>query len=172
MEIQRYAVNHMRGVLGPALQPHPHGGYVLYTDLLWYRRQYHFTGALLVIVCAVFSAYLVWDARGPKTVPVEKVAIEQRHSEDELARLQADLEQKEDALAEVKKLHRDIDKVSGKLDGALKLNANLKAQIQELNKRRNPTEQTEVLRAAAKMPDRDVLALAQELGFTKVRVGE
>lgn len=143
----------------------------LRNDLLWYRRQYWMAltiNIVVVLACGVLAALLVHEKASHGPTPVPTTA--QRHADEQIELAEA---QHHTRKAEVDKLSRNLDQVSGKLDGALRLNANLKAQIHELNKLTDPSQQAETLKvAAAKMHDGQVAELAREMGFTKVRVVE
>ena len=143
----------------------------LRNDRLWYQRQYWMSliiNVVVVLACGILAALLVHEkaSRGPTPVP----NTIQRHANEQIELAEA---QHQARKAEVDKLRRNLDQVSGKLDGASRLNANLKAQIHELNKLTDSAQQVDTLKvAAAKMHDGQVAELAREMGFTKVRVGE
>lgn len=167
--IQRYGETGT--VYGAKIVPKQYGDYCLYTDLLWCKRQYRMALTIMVVVslmCGILAAVLVKEKAFHGTAPVTTTA--QRHADEQIELAEA---QHQARKAEVDKLTRNLDQVSGKLDGALRLNANLKAQIHELNKLTDPSQQAETLKvAAAKMHDGQVAELAREMGFTKVRVVE
>ena len=141
----------------------------LRNDILWYQRQYWMSliiNVVVVLACGTLVALLVtWKASyGPAPVPTTA----QRHADEQIGLAEA---QHQARKAEVDKLSRNLEQASGKLDGALQLNDNLKVKIQELNTLTDPTQQAETLKvAAAKMHDGQVAELAREMGFTKVRV--
>ena len=84
--------------------------------------------------------------------------------------LEARLLEKE---TEVMSLKRSLSGGTEKIDRAMKLVANLEAQIQAQNTLLNSSKQTDVLRvAASKMHDQDIQALAREVGFSEIRVKE
>lgn len=169
--IQRYETIQYPDGANPAFAPSRTGPFCLYADLAWYRRQYWMAltiNIVVVLACGILAALLVHEkaSHGPAQVPTTA----QRHADEQIGLAEAQYQARK---AEVDKLSRNLDQVSGKLDGALKLNANLKAQIHELNKLADPSKQSETLRvAAARMHDGQVAALAREMGFTKVRVTE
>lgn len=141
----------------------------LRNDLLWCRRQYlmsRIINIVVVLACGVLAALLVHEKASHGPTPVPTTA--QRHADEQIELAEA---QHHTRKAEVDKLSRNLDQVSGKLDGALRLNAHLKAQINELNKLTHPTEQVDILKVAAElMHDGQVAALAREMGFSKIRV--
>lgn len=147
------------------------GAFCWYEEAAWYKRGYFIAIVTSIIVSLAFGfvcSLLVYEkaSHGPAPVPT----MAQRHADEQIELAEA---QHQTRKAEVDKLSRNLDQVSGKLDGALRLNANLKAQIHELNKLTDPSQQAETLKvAAAKMHDGQVAELAREMGFTKVRVVE
>lgn len=169
-EIQRYRIPNQEYGFTKSIAD-PNGYWCLASDLLWYQRQYRMAMTLnivVVLVCGILAALLVTEksSHGPAPVPT----MAQRHADEQIGLAEAQYQANK---VEVDKLRRNLDQVSGKLDGALRLNANLKAQIHELNKLTDPSQQVDALRvAAAKMHDGQVAALAREMGFTKVKVTE
>lgn len=169
-EIQRYELITNCNNLGPWAPPEMHyqenGKWVLYTDLLWYRRQYHMAVVALVLVCAAFASYLVIHKHDPQ--PVKQVAVEAPWQElsnrmDQLIEThnQATAVQRK---AEMEYRRREQDRA--------KLIANLEAQIKAQNQLLTPQQQTETLKVAAQtMKNDDVVKLAAEMGM-KVRVRE
>lgn len=177
-EIQRY-------------KPMTAEGFLHYTDLLWYQRQYRMAlviNIVVVLVCAVLAGYLVYHKHDPQ--PVAKVSAEETVKKAELLNdLKANHERAVSTLATANKVYHGSAKDLERVKGLLELNANLKAQIIEQNKHLNPQQQTERLNAAgpavhggdryasAVVPsttlhDGQVAALAREVGFTRVRVVE
>ena len=151
------------------------GEYCLYTDFLWYRNQYRMAvgiNIVVVLVCAVLAAYLVYHKHDPE--PMAKVTVEETAKKTELLNdLKANYER---ALANVEtatKVYHSAAKDLERIKGLEAINANLKAQIIEQDKHLTPQQQTENLKVAAtKMHDGQVAALAREIGFTKIRVVE
>lgn len=168
-EIQRYGLVIRGGTTW--LEARPDGEWCYYNQLHWYKRQYMMSliiNIVVILACAVLAALLVTEksSHGPATVPT----MAQRHADEQIELVEAQYQANK---AEVDKLKRNLDQVNGKLDGALKLNANLKAQIHELNKLTDPAQQVDTLRiAAATMHDGQVAALAREMGFSKILVRE
>lgn len=143
----------------------------LRNDLIWCRCQYRMSRILNIVMglaCVVLSALLAHEKLSHWLTPVPNTI--QRHANEQIELAEA---QHQARKAEVDKLTRNLDQVSGKLDAALRLNDNMKAKIQELNKLTDPSQQTDTLKvAAARMHDGQVAVLAREMGFTKVRVVE
>lgn len=170
-EIQRYST--VRNISGEVVSfgPYDKGDFCRYADLRWYKRQYMMSliiNIVVVLVCGILAALIATEkaSHGPAPVPT----IAQRHADEQINLAEAQYQANK---AEVDKLKRNLDQVSGKLDGALKLNANLKARIHELNKLADPAQQVDTLRiAAATMHNGQVAALAKEMGFSKIRVVE
>lgn len=167
-EIQRYGLVIRGGTTW--LEARPDGEWCYYNHLLWYKRQYMMSliiNIAVVLVCGILAAVLVHEKASHGPAPVPTVA--QRHADEQIGLAEAQYQARK---VEVDKLRRNLDQVSGKLDGALRLNANLKAKIYELNKLTNPAQQVDTLRVAATMHDGQVAALAREMGFSKIRVME
>lgn len=143
----------------------------LRNDLIWCRCQYRMSRILNIVMglaCVVLSALLAHEKLSHWLTPVPTTI--QRHANEQIELAEA---QHQARKAEVDTLRRNLDQVSGKLDGALQLNDNMKAKIQELNKLTDPAQQVDTLKVAAvKMHDGHVSSLAREMGFTKVRVVE
>lgn len=142
--IQRYSEIQTPG--GACLIPRREGEYCAYADLHWYRRQYRLSLMVVVVVvvaCGVLAVLLAQEyaERTPSA------AMVQRHAD---TRIEQAEQQYQARKAEVERLHRNLDQVSGKLDGAMKLNANLAAQIRALNALTDPAQQLDALRAAAR----------------------
>lgn len=117
-EIQRYSLK-MYGsekkYLG-LFQQSPDGELCAYTDLLWYKRQYWMSVAMLVVACAVFSTVLVYEksSHGPVVMPMgagEKASL----------------------LMGMQDMQADKERAERQRDDLLKLNLNYKAQIKALN---------------------------------------
>lgn len=168
--IQRYEPRIEGG--RPYMSPCEWGGFVHYAELAWCQHQYRMSRiiniVLVVAACGILAALLVtWKAsHGPTPVPTTA----QRHADEQIELAEA---QHQARKAEVDTLTRNLDQVSGKLDGALQLNDNLKVKIQELNTLTDPAQQVDTLKvAAAQMHDGQVAALAREMGFSKIRVVE
>ncbi len=172
-EIQRYEPFTVDGTrhFPTEMCPSRYGRFVSYTDCLWYKRQYMMSliiNIAVILVCAVLAAVLVTEksSHGPAPVPT----MAQRHADEQIGLAEAQYQANK---ADADQLRRNLDQVNGKLDGALKLNANLRAQIHELNKLADPAQQVDTLRiAAAKIHDGQVAMLAREMGFSKIRVVE
>lgn len=168
-EIQRYGLVIRGGTTW--LEARPDGEWCYYNHIQWYQRQYRMAMTVniaVALVCGILAALLVTEKSSHGPAPVPTVA--QRHADEQIGLAETQYQARK---VEVDKLRRNLDQVSGKLDGALKLNANLRAQIHELNKLADPAQQVDTPRiAAATMHDGQVAALAREIGFTKVRVTE
>lgn len=136
-EIQRYEFSD--GNFGFAQRiASGNGRYVTYANLLWYQRQYYMAVAMLVLVCALFSALLVYEkaARGPVVVPMgagEKASI----------------------LRDVQAMQADKERAERQRDDLIKLTSNYKAQIKVLTaKADGHVSQLEALQARGQEIDR------------------
>ena len=119
-EIQRYGlVPRQDGLLGVNLSEDSRGNYVLYTDLLWYKRKWFEQICLTfvtILVCAFLVAILVYEkaSHGPVAVPMgagEKASL----------------------LMGMQDMQADKERAERQRDDLIKLTSNYKAQIKALN---------------------------------------
>lgn len=95
------------------------GRYVTYADLLWYRRKWFeqiVLTTILAVLCAVLSAWMVYEkaSHGPVTVPMgagEKASL----------------------LMGMQDMQADKERAERQRDDLIKLTSNYKAQIKALN---------------------------------------
>lgn len=171
MDVTRYKFEN--GPFGyPRATEDVHGGYVGYGCYTQARGQQRMALALVVVlalICAVLSVYLAYHTHDTRSVASTPTMSQQQYAE-QLEQADRHYQAKK---AEVEQLQRRLAKTDGKLDGLMKLNANLAAQIKAQNVLLSTWQQTEVLNVATvPLPAQAIEVLAQEVGFSKVKVGE
>lgn len=169
-DIQRYDVKRLFDGEGDRFVRSQEGLYCRYTDLQFYRRQYHMAVTVLVVVCAVFAAFLVTGKYAPQ--PVHKAMVETSQPWQTLSnKIDQIIKTHQQAVANYDTAWKDREKRDR--DWAKRV-ANLEAQIKAQNALLNPAQQTDVLKQVAKpMHDGALFKLAKSVGgFTKIRVIE
>lgn len=166
-EIQRYRY----AILDEStMLPYDQGRYCLYTDLAWERRQKNLAVcALVVVVCTLFSAYLVTGKYAPQ--PVKQASADTASPWQALSdKLDSMIETHHQAVAIYDTAWKDRERRDREW---AKRVAHLEAQVKAQNALLNTAQQTEVLKLASKpMHDGELFKLAKEFGFAKVRVVE
>ena len=156
-EIQRYEVQQTAYGSLPHLIYNNNGAWCRYTDLLWYQRQYRMAVTTLALVCAVFAAYLAWDAKTPQPV-AKKVPTVTLENTSKLAGLidRYKIAKGEVERAQVKKKNPQQVEVAKPVRWAESYT----------------TAESYITVGPTKMHDGQVAQLAREVGFSRIRVVE
>lgn len=124
--------------------PRMDGGLCRDEDLARVRLRYRMALLVLSVLCGVLAVWLIQE-RAARVA--DSSALAQRQAAALIEQAEA---HHRGGVAEVGRLTRNLDQVSGKLDGALRLNANLAAQVRALNQLVEPARQAEALRLAGR----------------------
>lgn len=161
----------------PRVSPNDHGELMRYSDYKRmedsYNRRYWrgllFVSFIFTVVVGV-GIYMPGERNTPSLVYTQSQFDELQAQHVEILKEKDTVYQI--AVAEAKAWKAKYVREASRMGRIQQLTNNLQAQIAKQNMLLNEAQQVEVLNAAAKVTKREVMTLAKEAGFTKVKVIE